>query len=192
MTDCSDGAVRDLLPDLVHDRLEPDVRRRVDAHVLGCSDCQQEVELLVALRKSLRRGPVMDVGAIASAIPAYRASRRSWGGWRAAAAVVLLAVGGTSVAVLQRERDTGRDSAISTVVPVVRGAAPMAQATPAPLPLAIDEPSRELVIGNPAIDELDDRELSTLLAGLETIEALPSPDEDRPADLQVRAPAGTD
>lgn len=163
MTDCPDGAIRDLLPDLVHDRLGPDVRARVDAHVRNCSDCQQELALLRAMRSLLRRGPVVDVGAIASAIPAYRAPRRAWGGWRAAAAVVLLAVGGTSIAVLQRESSIVRDAGMTA----------------------------ELAIGNPAIDELDDRELSTLLAGLETLEAFPSPDEDRPADPAERAPAGT-
>ena len=191
MTECPDGAVRDLLPDLVNDRLRLDVRRRVDAHVRDCADCQQEVELLRAMRSALRRGPIVDVGAIASAIPAYRAQRRAWGGWRAAAAVVLLAVGGTSVAVLQRESGIVRDTGMSSVVSADPGAAPTTPPSPATTPPAIEEPSRELAIGNPAIDELDDRELSTLLAGLETLEAFPSPDEDRSDGLPVRAPAGT-
>ena len=117
MTDCPDGAVRDLLPELVNDRLAPDVRRRVDAHVRDCADCQREVELLRALRASLRRGPRMDIGTIVSAIPAYRAPRRSWGGWRAAAAIMLLAVGGTSVAVLQLANTATRDVVIAPVAP---------------------------------------------------------------------------
>ena len=192
MTDCPDGAVRDLLPELVNDRLEPDVRRRVDAHVRDCADCQQEVELLRAVRVSLRRGPVVDARAIASAIPAYRAQRRAWGGWRAAAAVVLVAVGGTSVVVLQRESGGVRDTGMTAVVSAAPGTAPVARPSMVATPPAVGEAARELAIGNPAIDELDDRELSTLLAGLETLEALPSPDEDRSADLSERAPAGTD
>ena len=192
MTDCPDGAVRDLLPELVNDRLRLDVRHRVDAHVRDCADCQQEVELLRAMRSSLRRGPIVDVGAIASAIPAYRASRRAWGGWRAAAAVVILAVGGTSVAVLQRENGIVRDAGITADVSADPGSAPIAQPSLRATPPAIEAPSRELALGNPAIDELDDRELSTLLAGLETLEAFPSPDEDRSADLPVRALTGTE
>ena len=193
MTDCPDGAMRDLLPELVNDRLGPDARRRVDAHVRDCADCRQEVELLRAMRSALRRGPgVVDVGAIASAIPAYRAPRQAWGGWRAAAAVVLLVVGGTSVAVLQRENGIVRDAGMPAVVSADAGTAPSAQTVPVTTAPGMEAPSRELALGNPAIDELDDRELATLLAGLETLEAFPSPDEERSPDLAVRAPAGTD
>ena len=192
MTDCPDGAIRDLLPELVNDRLAPDVRRRVDAHVRDCADCQQEVELLRALRASLRKVSVTDVGVIVSAIPAYRAPRRSWGGWRAAAAIMLLAVGGTSVAVLQRENSSARDGGVSAAAPSGPGTASIAQPSRAPTLPAIRNAAPELALGNPAIDELNDRELSALLADLETIEAFPSPDEDRSADVVVPSSAGTD
>lgn len=192
MTDCPDGAVRDLLPELVNDRLAPDVRRRVDAHVRNCADCQQEVELLRALRASLRRVSVVDVGTIVSAIPAYRAPRRSWGGWRAAAAIMLLAVGGTSVSVLQRENTSAHDGGLSAVAPSGPGIAAIAQPSRAPTLPTLQSPAPELALGNPAIDELNDRELSTLLADLETLEAFPSPDEDRSTGVVVPAPAGTD
>ena len=192
MTDCPDGAVRDLLPELVHGRLAPDDRRRVDAHVLACADCQQEIALLRALRASLRRSPVVDVHAIASAIPAYRAPQRVWGGWRAAAAIVLLAVGGTSVVVLQRESTGVRDAGVTPVASAAPGAARDVRPALVATSPAVGEASGERALGNPAIDELDDRELSTLLAGLETLEALPSPDEDRPGDLAERATEGTD
>ena len=148
MTDCPDGAVRDLLPELVNDRLEPDVRRRVDAHVRDCADCQQEVELLRAMRVSLRRGPVVDARAIASAIPAYRAQRRAWGGWRAAAAVVLVAVGGTSVVVLQRESGGVRDTGMTAVSSADPGTALVKQPSLATTPRAIDEAPREPALGN--------------------------------------------
>ncbi|MEO7714419.1 MAG: zf-HC2 domain-containing protein [Gemmatimonadaceae bacterium] len=192
MTDCPDGAVRDLLPELVNDRLAPDVRRRVDAHVRDCAVCQQEVELLRALRASMRSVSGMDVGRIVSAIPAYRAPRRSWGGWRAAAAIMLLAVGGTSVAVLQREGTAARDGGVWAGAPSGPGTDPIAQPSRAPTLPPIQNPARELTLGNPAIDELNDRELSTLLADLETLQAFPSPDEDRSADVVAPAPAGTD
>src|SRR6476646_10419900 len=112
MTDCPNGDVRDLLPDLLHDRLAPAVRQEVEAHVRDCAECRNELALLRSMRSSLRRAPVVDVAAIASAIPAYRtATRRTWGGWRAAAAIVILALGGTSVVVLQRDATSAPGSA---------------------------------------------------------------------------------
>jgi anti-sigma factor RsiW len=172
MTDCPNGEIRDLLPDLLHDRLPADVRREVEAHVRGCDDCRAELALLGAMRSSLRRAPAVDAAAIAAAIPAYRAPvRRSWGGWRAAAAIVVLAAGGTSVAVLQ-----SRDG----IQHVARDTAAVAQAP------------RELALGSSAVSDLDDSELSTLLNDLQSLDAVPSADVEYPAAISPVKPTGSD
>jgi anti-sigma factor RsiW len=185
MTDCPNGEVRDLLPDLLHDRLAPDVRRDVEAHVRGCDECRAELALLGAMRSSLRRAPAVDAAAIAAAIPSYRApSRRSWGGWRAAAAIVVLAAGGTSVAVLQSRQGAGVSGGDTAAVVAVRTADSIA-------PSAAEAP-RELALGSSAVSDLDDGELSTLLANLQTIEAVPSADVENAASTSPFQPAGTD
>ena len=103
MNDCSNAKVRDLLPDLVHNRLDAVERAKVEAHVAVCADCGAEVALLSSLRASFQRTPQLDLGAIAAAIPAYRAPvRRSWVSWRTAAAITVLLGGASSVAVLQQ------------------------------------------------------------------------------------------
>ena len=102
MNDCPNADVRDLLPDLVHDRLDPETRAGVEAHVASCADCRAELTLLRDVH-AVRRTPRVDVGAVAAAIPAYRAPvRRSWVGWRTAAAITVLVVGGSSVALIDR------------------------------------------------------------------------------------------
>ena len=123
MTDCPNGDVRDALPDYLHDRLDPVRRREAEAHLAGCDTCRQELALLRALRATTRRAPAVDAAAIAAAIPPYRvpARRGRATGWRAAAAVVAFAVGGTSIALLwERAPSAGED-----VTPYV-------QAVPAP------------------------------------------------------------
>src|SRR4051812_36595144 len=170
MTDCPNGDVRDLLPDLLHDRLAPDVRREVEAHVSGCDDCRAELALLGAMRSTLRRAPAVDVAAIAAAIPPYRApARRSWGGWRAAAAVLLVA-GGTSVAVLQ-----SRDGAAPAVADSTVAVLPTATVARIDTPAAAPAP-RELAVATAVVSDLDDDELATLLADLQTLDAVPSAD----------------
>lgn len=170
MTDCPNGDVRDLLPDLLHGRLTPEVRREVEAHISECGDCRAELALLGGMRSTLRRTPAVDVAGIAAAVPAYRApARRSWGGWRAAAAVLLVA-GGTSVAVLESHR------AESTTPAVVRAAA---------------QAPRELALGGAAVSDLDDSELSALLANLKTLDAVPSTDVDNAAAVSPLPPTGT-
>ncbi len=194
MTDCPNGEVRDLLPDLLHDRLPSDTRREVEAHVRDCEDCRAELELLRAMRASLRRGPSVDVAAIAAAIPSYRAPvRRSWAGWRAAAAIMLLAAGGTSVAVLQRgsvvSRDTVRVSAAvpqpTTVATSTHASLPGSAAAAPPAP-------RELALGSSAIGDLSDVELSALLKDLQTVDVLPSADVDNTTGMSPVLPTGTE
>ena len=143
----------------------------------------------------------MDVAAIAAAIPAYRpAARRSWTGWRAAAAIALLAAGGTSVAVMQRSGSIARDTLLTMSAPVTVGVdspvASMALGTTRnvgdpSVPAVQQLAPRELALGSTAVGELSDGELSALLADLESIEALPSADAE-PLPVSPVAPKGTD
>jgi anti-sigma factor RsiW len=192
MTDCPNGEVRDLLPDFLHDRLAPDVRRDVEAHVAGCEECRAELALLGAMRSTLRRAPTVDVAAIAAAIPPYRApARRSWGGWRAAAAVILVA-GGTSVAVLQFRDGAVEPVRDTTTAVAVRAAdsVPMATSAPQVETPAPVQASHELALGTAAVTDLDDAELSTLLAHLQTLDALPSADVENAVAVST-LPTGT-
>ena len=185
MTDCPNGEVRDQLPDLLHDRLTPAARAVVEAHVRDCADCQEELAMLGAMRTTLRRAPRVDVAAIAAAIPPYRApAHRSWSGWRVAAAVVALAAGGTSVAVMQRDAGPARDSVL-----VVEQPAPLVVDSPTAA-AAVNAPStgpvaRELALGTAAVSELDDAELVALLEDLQSLEVLPSADVETSAIVPV-------
>ncbi len=142
MSDCSNAELRDLLPDLMHDRLDARTRARVVAHVDGCADCRSELELLRSLRGSLdRAAPRVDVDRIVAALPtpaSVRPSqhRRAWrvlNDWRIAAAVTFIVAGGTSVVVIHNARDVGSDSASAPAVRHVENAASETTASvPAP------------------------------------------------------------
>ncbi len=131
MSDCSNAEIRDLLPDLLHDRLDAPTRARVVAHVDGCADCRSELELLRSLRGTLDRGtPPVDVNRIVAALPtpaSVRPSRhRGWrvlNDWRIAAAVTFIVAGGTSLAVIHDMRDGASDSANAPAVRHVAKAA---------------------------------------------------------------------
>lgn len=193
MTDCSNGDVRDRLPDLLHDRLTADGRREVEAHLSGCDECRAELALLGAMRFTLRRAPAVDPAAIAAAIPPYRAPvRRGWGGWRAAAAVLLLA-GGTSVAVLRSRDDTRSAVGAGDHAVVARRAesvVPVAGVAPADTPAA-PAAARELALGTSVASDLDDRELSTLLSDLQSLDIVPSAEVENGAPVSPLQPPGT-
>lgn len=175
MTDCPNGDIRDLLPDLLHGRLDAAARAAVETHLRTCEDCRDEVELLRSMQGALRRAPAVDVDAIVAQIPPYRPparhhSTKSWGGWRIAAAITLLAAGGTSVVVARtgdRKPATVRSAAVSA--------------------------PRELALTGGAVGELDDSELSALIDDVGSLDAMTPADADNAAvagPLAPPSPAG--
>jgi hypothetical protein len=70
MNDCSNANIRDQLPDLLHDRLSVSVRAAVMAHVDGCMDCRDELELLRGVRGALvAQTPRVDIAYVVGALP---------------------------------------------------------------------------------------------------------------------------
>jgi anti-sigma factor RsiW len=202
MIDCPNGDVRDLLPDYLHDRLEASARSSVERHLAGCAACRDELALIRDLRGTLQRAPRIDIAAVAAAIPPYRVPvRKGWAnGWRVAAAVAAIAVGGTSIALLGRVRQLSQVAE----VPVATPAAPAPVASVAP-PVGVPQPivqhaptvaraeppatqaplpkGEELAMAGGAIADLSDGELSDLLGELESLDALPSTEVESPESL---------
>ena len=207
MTDCPNAEIRDLLPDLVHGRLDAATRTDVERHVRECADCTAELTLLRELRSALHASPRVNVAAIVAAVPAYRKpAGRSWIGWRAAAAITVLVAGGSSVAVLQRGGTSLADTTRS--MPAAVAAAPETMlSVPTPALVApqsptiaaaqphVDHPAvpqntvpvvrnvagRELAVGGGALSDLNDRELTTLLKDIESLDGLPTVEVDNAA-----------
>lgn len=202
MNDCPNADIRDLLPDLVHGRLDAGVRSTVDRHVAGCSDCAAEVALLRDLRATLRRAPALDLSAIAAAVPAYRApAKRSWVGWRTAAAITMVVAGGSSLLLLREKvgPDTvaighmpapalGADVTVASTPPdsspLAVGAEPVVSpagqstARPAAQRPAVAE-AGELAMAGGSLGDLSDRELADLLKDIESLDALPTVDVEQ-------------
>jgi anti-sigma factor RsiW len=74
MSECTSGELRDLLPDLVNDRLQAAMRQRVEAHAGSCTECAAELALLRALRPALLREPAIDAQRVAAAVRARTAA----------------------------------------------------------------------------------------------------------------------
>ncbi len=230
MSDCSNAEIRDLLPELLHDRLDAPTRARVLAHVNGCADCRSELELLRSMRGALERGvPRVDVDRIVAALPSpasagSRRQRRVWSDWRIAAAVTFLVAGGTSLAVLRNARDdAGADSTSvsaarhpSTVAALpapdtstpsnspANAGASNARGTPqsatpnraqtAVAPRAsrggkealasTDEQAGSTGLGNSRLDDLNARQLKSLLNDIDHLDATPVTDPE-PVTLRV-------
>jgi hypothetical protein len=118
MRDCDDVTMRDLLPDLLHDRLPVGVRADVQAHVDGCAECRAELELLRTVMAAAA-APRVDASRIGAGLRPYRrpsvwvSAARSWP-LRAAASIVLV----VGVASVIRDRAENRpDSVVAVAAP---------------------------------------------------------------------------
>ena len=152
MTDCPRAEMRDLLPDLMHGRLDDVTRAMVEEHVANCDACADELALLRTMRAALATPPRrVDVAQIVASLPSAGRRRApvtsvrmrngvGGGAWRIAAGIALLAAAAVgyqvarqpgSNSVVARRAPTAADStAASTAAPPVT--APATQVARAP------------------------------------------------------------
>lgn len=154
--------VKDLLPDYVLGTLSAADRQAVEAAVRGDAELERDLAAVRAARASLRHAPVaLDAGRIADAVvkaapqPARRARLATW---RVAAAIATLAVGGGSLAVLQRTIAGERGGSLAVVGESLVVA-------------AVDAPAITLGYG---LSELSEEELEQVFAELEKFDGLPA------------------
>lgn len=69
MTECNNTEVRDLLPDIVAEGLLAGDQAMVDAHLVGCAECRDELALLRVARAVRPRAVDIDVARIVAALP---------------------------------------------------------------------------------------------------------------------------
>jgi hypothetical protein len=207
-----------MLPDLLHDRLDPVARAAVESHLRGCAECRSELDLLRDLRATMRHSPTLDLPAIVAAVPAYNTpTKRSWVGWRTAAAITFVAAGASSVAVWQRGVPSREDTAavyrIAAAVvdsPLVSAPAEHAPAAPGthavktadpiptpqraaanPSPSRVSPGARELAMAGGSLTDLSDRELASLLKDIESLDAVPSTEVDAQSVAPLSPRRGT-
>src|SRR4051812_30403484 len=70
MGECTNGELRDLLPELVNGKLDAAMLQVVEAHLASCTECAEELALLRSLRPALLQTPGIDVQRIAAGVRA--------------------------------------------------------------------------------------------------------------------------
>ena len=174
MIDCPNVEMRDRLPDLANDSLDPADRELVLVHLSECTACTAEIEILRTTRLILlTTTPKVNVAGIVSALPRYgqmslpRGAKATRGfgwtnSWRAAAAVTFLAAGFGSYELLNNK------TAVAPIDSLV----------------AVADSSVGLGL-NGALVDLSEAELTALATDIATIDALPSTDVESTSSMRV-------
>jgi len=187
MTDCQNVTMREALPELLHGRLADGERRLVEAHLVDCVDCTDELAILEAVLASAP-APAVDVTRIVMAIPSYRPvadaesrvdarsgvipmrPRAGWAsGWSSRSARLQLAAALAIAA-----------AGISTVA-VVKHNGAQQQASVAAVGATAARADQGVALV--ATADLSDAELATLIKDMDSMQAIP------PAEPEPIAPA---
>ena len=172
------GELRDRLVDLVHGTGDAVAHTAWSDAVAADAELADDLAFLHAARAALTPAPrPVNVDAIVAAIPPYRAQpvfRASR--WRIAAALATIAIGGTSLVVVQQ---------------AVRGDAGGQDAIVAETAMVVADATDDLVITfGQGLTELSDDDVDALLTGLSDFDGLPSTEPVRSVRVDPTIGAG--
>jgi hypothetical protein len=105
MNKCTESDIQEMLPDLLHRALADGERQRVEAHLVTCDSCQEDLEVLRTVKSAAVFAPSIDVDSVVRQIPPYRTivpaterpARTRVVSWLVAASLALVVLGGGSV-----------------------------------------------------------------------------------------------
>ncbi|MEO7084215.1 MAG: zf-HC2 domain-containing protein [Gemmatimonadaceae bacterium] len=208
MTDCPNAEIRDRLPDLLHDRLDAASRAEIMAHVDGCEDCREELEVLRGVRRAIVAGtPRVNLSEIVYALPkAPHAAgtpirRMPKVDWRLAAAVTLLVAGASSMKLLSKENAHGVKPVDSGVVAAAPSPGAVRPGKSAPVtvesPTSVVAAPETVASANETTDAvssarlagLSAKQIQALIGDIDQMQAVPVSDPE-PVAIRLDAKAG--
>ena len=184
MNECAELDIRELLPDLLHGKLDADARARVEAHVASCAECAEELEVLRTVKSAAVFIPAIDVDSVVRQIPPYRAivpavqapARSRLVSWLVAASLLIVVLGGGSLLMIQRQ------PTVSPVATVDHSALRVGVSTPtnkgsgvaSNVPGPSTKPATHALALASNVEGLSDNNLRQLMDDMNNFDALPA------------------
>ena len=186
MNKCTELDIQEMLPDLLHGKLDAEARPRVEAHVASCEECTEELEVLRTVKSASVFIPAIDVDRMVRQIPPYRMivpatqapARSRVVSWLVAASLAVVVLGGGSLLMIQQKPSAQRDVVIHDR-PDQQGATsrlmlPKRVPTVAQKPPVVLEPHPHALAMATGVDGLSDGNLRQLMNDMNGFDALPT------------------
>jgi anti-sigma factor RsiW len=184
MNKCTELDIQEMLPDLLHGKLDADAGARVEAHVASCEECTEDLEVLRTVKSAAVFIPPIDVDRVVRQIPPYRMivpaaqapARSRVVSWLVAASLAVVVLGGGSLLMIQEKPSAQR---VVDGIPAPDGSAsrlpvPKPDSTVAPKPAAVvGSPTHALALAT-GVDGLSDSNLRQLMNDMNSFDALPT------------------
>ncbi len=177
MNKCTESDIQEMLPDLLHRTLAADVMGRVEAHLVTCEECREDLEVLRTVMGAAVFAPTIDVDRVVRQIPPHQKiapavelpARPRLVSWLVAASLAITVVGVGSLLVT-RQNAAVTPAAVVTAPPVIP--------TPtSPTPVASKTSGPQLALAAD-VDGLSDGNLVQLMNEMNRFDALPATESD--------------
>jgi len=185
MNKCTEIDIREMLPDLLHGKLDASARARVEAHVASCEECTEELEVLRTVKSAAVFIPPIDVDRVVRQIPPYRVivpaaqapARTRVVSWLVAASLAVVVLGGGSLLMIQQKPSAQRvvihdgpdQQRASSRLMVPKRVPTVAQKPP-----VVPEPRPHALAMATGVDGLSDGNLRQLMSDMDHFDALPT------------------
>jgi anti-sigma factor RsiW len=188
MNNYTEADIQEMLPDLLHGKLDADATAQVEAHIAHCEECAEQLEVLRTVKLAAVFIPAIDVDHVVRQIAPYRAmvpaaqapARSPVVSWLVAASLVVVVLGGGSLLMIQKSPTISPVAGAAGYKPPT-GALAQAEvrtdavAPPTPNGTTVSPIStpRTLALAS-AVDGLSDTNLRQLMDDLNNFDALPA------------------
>jgi hypothetical protein len=190
MNKCIERDIQEMLPDLLHGTLAGDARARAEAHLAGCAECSEDLEVLRTVKTAAVFAPSIDIDRVVRQIPPYtplvtvpgRPARTRVVSWLVAASLALVVASGGSLLLQQRvnpPRSIPRGVGASRVAlgggkATSKSTDRVTPSTPGP---AVAARPHALALAND-VEGLSDGDLRQLMSDMGRFDALPAPEPE--------------
>ena len=182
MNSCMEIETREMLPDLLHGKLDASERARVEKHVAGCEECREELEVLRTVKAAAIFAPTIDVNRVVGHIAPYARitpeveapARSRVVSWLVAASFLVVIAGGGSLLVVQQ-----RDSA----APYATISSQRGNVVPRPVTVSpgggndvatVEQPVVHTLALGTGVETLSDNDLRQLMTDMDSFNVLPA------------------
>jgi anti-sigma factor RsiW len=188
MNKYTEADIQEMLPDLLHGKLDADATAQVKAHIAHCEECAEQLEVLRTVKLAAVFIPAIDVDRVVRRIAPYRAivpaaqapARSPIVSWLVAASLVVVVLGGGSLLMIQKSPTLSpvagiagsKSPAGALTQPEVRSDVGVVSAPNGTTVSPISTP-RSLALAS-AVDGLSDTNLRQLMDDLNNFDALPA------------------
>jgi anti-sigma factor RsiW len=183
MTKCTELDMNEMLPDLLHGKLDADATARVKTHIASCVQCTEELEVLRTVKSAAVFIPAIDVNRVVRQIPPYRAivpvteapARSRVVSWLVAASLAVVVLGGGSLLMIQKAPTNGSVATVNRLpVPGNNSTQPAVPSAPTGNSVGLVAPAPHALALASSVDVLSDNNLRQLMNDMDNFDALPA------------------